>query len=44
MTSLGVDKMATGHYAQTQTSSDGEVYAQVILHRMLYDGNGCISF
>ena len=30
MTSLGVDKMATGHYAQTQTSSNGEVYAQVI--------------
>ena len=46
MTSLGVDKMATGHYAQTQTSSNGEqnVYAQVIQHRMVYNGNGCISF
>ena len=44
MTSLGVDKMATGHYALTQTSSNGEVYAQVIQHLMVYDGNGCISF
>ena len=31
MSSLGVDKMATGHYAQLQTDGNGEqrVYARV---------------